>query len=323
MRKIVWIALFLIFSSQWASESVLAAVTEEEVNSVLSEKGITRERLQEIFDYYEITLEDFESTTDLSDFIGTPITDESLLLLLDQYGMTRSELVAHLEEFGMTIEEHFSIEELDLSIDFVLNNDTMMEEVEGFLSAIGLTDEEAEKLFSHFESLDELTLESKMEEIGSRLEELMMLDPEAGLTDSQKQELENVWEEMIAAFDLQVKIYQINENDQKTAVSFSALTELTDFSNMSLLVEVYNTAGELLMDVQLSEDMLTGDFVLNAAEKVTDIADLAGELTNLRHEAMPDTASNYGSFSLLGLVLILAGFGIFFLEQKKVTRYFK
>jgi processed acidic surface protein len=321
MNKIIGLALVLVLSLHVFTPNVMAAVTEDEVSTVIAEKGITRERLQEMLDYYEMKLDDFANAAELSEFIGTPITEESVSLLLDQYGMTREELDALLEEFGMTVEEHFSIEELDLTIDFALNHDTMLEDLEQFLSAIGLTEEESERLFAHFESLDELQLEAKMEEVGARLEELMMLDPEAELTDEQKQELENLWGEMMSAFDLQAKFYQVNTNGEKTPISFAALTEMTDFTGMSLMVELYNNAGELLMDVQLSEEMLTGDFVLNAAEKVTDIADLAGELTNLRHNALPDTASHYMMYTILGVMIIVLGVGILYNTRKKKKIY--
>jgi processed acidic surface protein len=319
MKKIIEVAvLFLLFFYVFG-DPVLAVVTEDEVQTVMEEKGTSRERLQEMFEYYEMTLDDFANKEELSEFIATPITEESLAMLLDQYDMTRNELDHLLEEFGMTVEEHFSIEELDLTIDFARNHDSRLEDLEQFLTSIGLTEEESEKLFALFEGLDELQLEARMEEVGTRLEELMMLEPEAELTDSQKQELESIWVEMMSSFDLQAKFYQVNTNSERTAVSFAALSEMTDFTGMSLVVELYNTAGELLLDVQLSEERLNGDFVLNAAEKVTDIANLAGELTNLRHEAMPDTASHYWMFVIMGAVLMLVGYGILsFARNKKI-----
>jgi processed acidic surface protein len=319
MKKVIEMAVLFLLILHVYGDTVLAAVTEDEVQLVREAKGISRERLQEMFDYYEMTLADFANAEELSEFIATPITEETLAFLLDQYSMTRQELDHLLEDFGMTVEEHFSIEELDLTIDFARNHDSMLEDLEQFLTSIGLTEEESEKLFAHFEGLDELQLEARMEEVGTRLEELMMLEPEAELTNSEKQELESIWVEMMSAFDLKAKFYQMNTNGERTAVSFAALSELTDFTGMSLVVELFNTAGELLLDVQLSEDMLSGDFVLNAAEKVADIADLAGELTNLRHEAMPATATHYLMFVIMGALLILVGYGILsFSRNKKI-----
>lgn len=320
MKKIIGVAVLFLLLFNVFGLIVLAAVTEEEVQTIVAEKGITYERLQEMFDYYEMTLGNFANAAELSEFIATPITEESLSVLLEQYGMTRNELDILLEEFGLTVEEHFSIEELDLTIDFARNHDSKLEDLEQFLATIGLTTEESEKLFAHFESLDELQLEAKMEEVGARLEELMMLDPEAKLTDAQKQELESVWGEMMGAFGWQAKFYQVNTNSERIAVPFAALSKMTDFTGMSLVVELYNTAGELLLDVQLSEEMLNGDFVLNAAEKVTDIADLAGELTNLRHEAIPDTVSHYLMFGIMGAVLMFVGCSIFYFSSNKKVK---
>jgi len=316
MKKVFSILLVAIICSNVWVHNVLAAVTENEVVTVLAEKGLDRAKFQEKLDYFELTLADFESREDLSDFIGTPVTSESLDDMLSRYGMTREELDTLLAEYGTSVEEQWSIEEIEFALDFYQNHEAEMEGLEEFLAAIGLTEDEIHKLFAHFESLDQLVLEEKMEQMGARLETFLTFDPEAEFTDAQINELISVWEEMLGILQLSPKFYLVDANGGKTAVTFRELTAMEELTSDALLIELYTSAGELLLDMQVSADMLTSDFIVNAGEKLTDIGDIAGELTKLKHQQMPDTASPYGMNILIGILIVMLGVTLFIIRNR-------
>ncbi|MFB6467746.1 processed acidic surface protein [Cytobacillus sp. Hz8] len=307
----------LLFS--FFSTHVLAAITEQEANEVLAEKGWDQEKFQQFLHYYELTLNDFDSKEDLSTMIGTPITEESLNRLLADYGLARKDLDELLGEFGMTIEDHWSIEELDASIEFYINNQENIDELEDFIEAIGVTEEESNKLFKHFEDLDQTELEEKMEKISARLDSLLMLDPEAELTDAQLNEVVSIWKDVMNIINIYPKFYLVDGNTKK-AVNFRTLASMNEFPSDALLIALYNENNEMLLDMQVSKEMLSNDFVINAADKLTGIGELAGQLTELRHETLPDTASPYGLNILIGIILILMGIGFVYWRKIRMKK---
>lgn len=306
MKKFIFsvLALFLLFPL--FTTRALAAVSEQEANEVLAEKGWERDKFNQFLDYYELSLEDFDSKEDLSTTLGTPINEKNLNRLLADYGFTRKDLDQLLGEFGMTVDDHWSIEELDASIEFYINNQEDIDELEDFIKAIGITDEEGERLFSHFEKLDQLKLEEEMEKIGSRLESLIMLDPEAELTKKQIDEVISVWEDIMKIVNLNPKFYLV-DGSTKIPVSFRTLATLEEFNHDAIYVQLYDINGKMLLDMQVSAEMLSSDFIINAGGKIADIGELAGELTKLRHGSLPDTASPYGLYLFIGMICFLCG----------------
>jgi processed acidic surface protein len=295
-----------------------AAPPQEQVDQLLSEIGWTQEDLQSYLDYYELTLDEFSTIEELDDFLGTPITDENLAELLAGYDMTRAELDTLLAGFGETVDDYVFIEDLDTSIDFYQNHDEYMEDSEDFLALMGLTEDEVDRFFNHLMALDQLTLEEQMVNVSARLEPFMELDPEAELTEQQIQELTSVWTEMLALLKIAPKYYLVNAAGVKRSVSFNELLAMETLTDDSLLLEIYDTAGTLLLDMQLSEDMLTSDFLFEGAEELANVGDLAGELTKIKHEKLPNTASPYGFNMVIGFIMVLLGALIFIKNRKRV-----
>ncbi|MGN7941017.1 processed acidic surface protein [Virgibacillus sp. 6R] len=316
MKKLVS-ALFvavLLFNNNIIS--VFAAPPEEEVNKLLSEMGWTQEDLQNYLDYYEMSLADFDTIEDLKGELGTPINERSLTKLLTKYNMSRDELDKLLAGFGETVDDYWFIEELDVSIDFYLNHDQYMKEAEEMLALIGLEEEEVDRFFNHLMALDETVLEQRMEEVAARLEPFLTVDPESELTEDQLNELASIWEEMMGLLQLAPKLYLVNTEGNKTDISFGRLMNMEEMNGNSLLIEIYDTQGNLLLDMQLSEDMLSSEFLLDAASQFTNVGDLAGELTNIKHEQLPKTASPFGMNMIIGLFVFVIGLSIYVKSRK-------
>ncbi|MGO4886262.1 processed acidic surface protein [Anaerobacillus sp. MEB173] len=309
----VIIASFLIFFG--TNLNVLAAPPQAEVNQLISDMNWSMEELEEYLAFYELTLDDFESTEELQMMLGTPITQENLNELLQEYDLTHEELEALLDEFGESLDDYHFIEDLDLAIDFYLNHEGEMLEIEEFLAKLGLTDEEVERLFTHLLSLDETVLETEMERIASRFEPYMTIDDPAQLSEAQQQELFGLFEEMLAAFHLKASFYLVD--GEKTPISYQELTQLEELDGRSLLIELYDLQGNLILDMLLSADMLTSDFLFETGEELIHIGDMAGELTNELHDGkLPNTASPYWLNLIIGLFLILGGVTFYRISRK-------
>lgn len=313
MRKVLAIALTFLMLLPVTSQMTLAAPPESEVNQLLNELGWTKQELEDYLSFYEMKLDDFETTEDLKAMLGTPITEENLNDLLKDYNLTREQLNSLLAEFGESLDDYKFIEDLDSSVDFYVNHDEELAESEAFLSQIGLTEEEVDQLFNHLISLDETALETEMENIQKRLDPFMEMEDLTQLTPEQEQELVSVWEDMLNAYHLKANFSLVGKNGTQTAVSFQDLMKLETLNGNQLLVELSDLQGNQLLDMQLSEEMLSSDFLLDSGSELADVGDLAGELTDQLHDGkLPNTASPYGRNILLGFILALIGAFFYF-----------
>ncbi len=285
MTKRVYPLIFSILLVFASTIPVLAAPPQEDLNALLADLGMTQDELQSYLDYYEMSLDDFVTIEDLQFVLGTPITEDNLSILLSDYGMTRPELDALLAEFGETVEDdYWFIEDLDSSIDFYINHEQYMMEAEEFLTSIGLTEDEVNAFFTHLTALDQMSLDEQMEQLSTRLESFMTMDPETALTDAQIQELSSVYSDMMISLNLNPKYFLEDASGGMREVTLGELLAMQDPNGQNLVIEMYDTQGTLLLDMKLTEDMLTSEYLFEAANELTHVGELAGELTDVRHE---------------------------------------
>ncbi|MGM7720038.1 processed acidic surface protein [Metabacillus sp. Hm71] len=305
MKRGIILSVILFFV---VNQSAFAAPPQNEIDQVLAELGWTSEDLTKYLDYYELKIDDFETIDDLKSMLGTPINNENLAELLAQYEISRADLDQVLAEFGETLEDYYFIEDLDIALSFYLGHDEEMAELEEFMALIGLTDAEMDTLFTHFMGLDEQQLEQEMETIITRLDPFLMIEDTTELTEAQQNELISVLQDMMNILQLNPRFYLVDKNGVETAVTFKELIGMEDLYGNALMVQLYNTNGDLLLDMQLSEEMLTSDFLVNSGVEFAEVGDLAGELTRLMHNRLPDTASTLWTNMLYGLLAIVLGF---------------
>ncbi|MGM0873279.1 MAG: processed acidic surface protein [Bacillota bacterium] len=307
MKKALILSFVLFFIVQQPS---FAAPPQKEIDQLVFEIGWTNHDLKEFLDYYEYSIDEFETIEDLQSILGTPIkgNDKALVDLLEQYELTRAEMDALLVEFGESIEDYYFIEDLDVALVFYLGHDEEMAALEEFMALIGVTDAEVDSLFTHFMELDETLLEQQMEDIITRLDPFLMIEDTKELSEAQQVELISVLGDMMSILQLDPRFYLVDKNGVDTAVTFKELMSMEDLYGNDLMIRLYSTNGDLLLDMQLSEEMLTSDFLINSGIKFAEVGDLAGELTTLFHERLPDTATSLWANMLLGLLAI--GLGI-------------
>jgi processed acidic surface protein len=316
MKKGLILSFLFIFIIQ---QTAFAALPQDQVDQILSELGWTNHDLTEYLDYYELSIDDFETIEDLKSMLGTPITDENLADLLLQHEITRSELDTLLAEFGESVEDYFFIEDLDIALSFYLGHDEEMAELEEFMALIGLTDAEVDSLFTHFMELDETLLEQQMEDIISRLDPFFMLEDTTNLTKAQQGELVAVLKDMMTILKLDPRFFLVDKNGVETAATLYELMGMEELYGNELLIQLYSTDGELLLDMQFSEEMLSSEFLVESGIEFAQVGDLAGELTSLFHNRLPDTASSLWVNMILGLVVV--GFGLIgFLYSKRLQQ---
>ncbi|MGG3797857.1 processed acidic surface protein [Metabacillus fastidiosus] len=304
MKKLICSMLLLLILFQ---HEVSAAPSSVEVNKLLQEIGWTNNDLQRYLDFYEVSLEDYATIDDLKNELGTPITENGLNALFSDYQMSRQDVNDLFSEFDDSLENYFFIEEVEETMDFYLNYDENMEEYNEFLSMIGLTEEEIERLVNHFTALDEATLEREMEAITSRLDSFLNIEDITELTQAQQDELVSILQDTMKAFHLETKFFLVDKIGKQTAVSFSELLNMKEPYGNDLLIQLYSREGKFLLDVLLSENMLNSDFLMELGQNVANADDFTRGLTNKQNNRLPDTASPFGLYIMAGLLLILFG----------------
>ncbi|QIZ68004.1 processed acidic surface protein [Geobacillus subterraneus] len=293
-------------------------ITDETLADFLNERGMTKEELMALLSRHGESVNDYGSIGELSDMVDyyeslTPLTDETLNEFLQEIGMTKPQLEKLLARNDDSLDHYTTIEELsEAVVDYLLPD----------LDELGLTEAELEKLYSHFESLnmEDPQFAEKMEGIGRRLEAIGAYDFASitELSPAQIAEIADVWNDLLAAFQLEAKFY-LTKDGEKKPLSLSALLAMESANGYDLLVEIYSTEGGLLADVVMNEEMFASDIFDEIGEDLQD-AGQAAKIEKVvkpappkplkRTEAgakLPKTASPYATHMLFGLALIAAG----------------
>jgi processed acidic surface protein len=240
------------------------------------------------------------------------VTDTQVNEILADYDLSREELDVILAEYGTSVEEHETKQELEEAVNFYINHLSVLKDLEEFLASIGISEEEADRLFEHLAEVDSDQLQQQMVAIDTRIEDVMMAS-DSKFPNAEKEELSALFAEMMNLMQIVPTFYLIDVNREQTAISYEELLQMNEFTQEALLVQLQNTNGELLADVELTKEMLSGDFVLSSFEKMADVGELVAML--------PDTASVYGIGILLGLVLTFAGIGLFLIRKKTLSTF--
>lgn len=308
---------FLFFTVYIGSSSpVFAALSDREVSKLIESVGWTTQDLEKFLSAKELRLDDFQNTKELKEVIGTPITPDSLEELLHTYNMTREELDILLAGFDEKVQDYWNIEDLDVAIDFYQNHENLMANLEAFLLNVGITDKEKNNLYTHFKTLDEEVVSTKINQWKEKADSLNALDPEGTLTQNQRSELMTLWEDMTKTLGLYPKFFKVDDNGKQTMLSLSDLSETKLLDTMAM--ELYDNQNKLILNLVLSPEVLTASFAVDAADKVVSLTELSGELTTLYQSQLPNTASFAPMFLFIGYLLILVGTLLLIWKKKKV-----
>jgi len=294
--------LMLVFSS-----TVRAAPPQNELNALLAELNWTQAELEEYLAFYEMSLNDFNSITELREVLGTPITSDNLLKLLDSYNMSMDELNELLAGFGESVNDYKFVEDLAFAIEFYQSHDVELKKLEKLLASVGLTENEVDRLFTHVISLDQMNIEQKMKQYEQQLAKYDHVLDTTKLTSAEQRELISIFEGVLSTLQLEQKYYLV-KGTERVEISFTDLLQRESFGEYSLLIELYNADGEMVLDMLFSADMLTSGSILTIVKGFVQTAEMAGEMVSSMHgDRMPNTASPYVMQMVLSILLIAGG----------------
>jgi processed acidic surface protein len=300
-------------------------LSEEGVQQVLEEFDLTREELNELFVEYG-DIEEGEDVLDgtfyifneelsgavdlyLNGWEGTEIDDNNLQNLLETYGFkTKEELEQYLNSFDDSIENYKYIEDLEFAVELYQTDGQALEEIGELFDSIGLTEEEIEKLFVHFEGLD--FDEDALLELSERMIALEEFENVEELTAEQIAELLSIFNDFQNIFQIQTKFYLVKDG-VKTDISIESLMKMTSSEGYDLLIEVYSTNGDFLLDVLFTADMFGSEIIVETGKDLQKAEEI---ITNnkvvsktVKGGKLPNTDSNYVDNALIGFGFILIG----------------
>ncbi|MFC0559223.1 processed acidic surface protein [Halalkalibacter alkalisediminis] len=296
-------------------------LTLEEATALLVENGEldAGETILSVYKFYD------DLDFDLYFYHLTPITDDSLQQLLNDYGLTLDELINLLEDNGDSLENYEHIEDLEWAIDFYLyGSDVDFSDIDDLFSLIGLTDQELERLFEHFESLDYTNpaFLDKLEELGNRLMAFEDFEDPSDVTPEQLAELLDIFNQLLNLFELDVKYYLVKENE-KNPVSIQQLITMTSTEGYGLLIEFYNKQGEFLADLFFTADMFGPELIIETGNDLKEMEKTIVEKAIVKKNSdkpvkktekgakLPKTATDYVVNTASGLALAMAGLLIY------------
>ncbi|MDQ0207086.1 processed acidic surface protein [Alkalicoccobacillus murimartini] len=260
-----------------------AAVSDEELEILLTDKNITREQLDSyLADFFDLTVDDFDDYEFLYWFVWTvdgDDPDEGIPYIehtLGNFGITYDELVALLAENDKTINDFVFIEELDT---YLFENyewewdEEWPEEpyYEGFFTEFGFTYKELDNLFEHLFKIIEENPESveKLSALADRLEAFDGFESSTELTAEEIAELFLIGTELIDVLKIDAQFFLAKPGEQKP-ISFADLMQLTKIEGYDLLIVLNDLDGNKLADFIITAEMFNGKTVNNAGGQIDD-----------------------------------------------------
>lgn len=240
-------------------------------------------------------------------------------------------------------EDDESYDEEDASYDDELSEEDLSGLLSFMQSELGLTSEELNRIEAHFTSLeDELSNEAtlnRLDQLGERLAAFEDFDTATELSADQIAELMSIYKEMLSIFHLDAKFALVQGGNERP-LSLTDLINLEELKNASLKLSLYTTDGKFLADMVITGDMFNSDIITDTGKEVEKSAEAVAKPAQAQKPAvekkqepvkkqtngavqktvkggkLPETASNYVTNTLIGLVLVAAGFVLF----RKVRR---
>ncbi|MFJ8266672.1 processed acidic surface protein [Peribacillus asahii] len=274
---LVYLLLFLFL---FDVPLVSAAPPENELNQYLAEIGWTKQELLDYLAYYEISLDDFDTVEDLKIVMGTPINSKNFQELLMNYDLTEKELNDLMDHFGDSVNEYKFIEDLDAAVDFYVNYDEYMADVENSLAEIGITEEEAERFFNYLAQVEENNKNQldQVEALDTRIENFLYVEDSSELSEEELDELVQILEESMTLYEVKVK-FAINNKD----VTLKELLKMKEAPS-NLYTSVYSTTGELLIDFSIPAEFFEAAEAIYEGEDMIHIGEISDEYVDHMHE---------------------------------------
>ncbi|SMQ86615.1 processed acidic surface protein [Bacillus sp. OV166] len=260
--------------------SAQAAPPENELNQYLAEIGWTKQEFLDYVDYYEIPLNDYNTVEDLKEVLGTPINSNNFQDLLIKYGLTEKELNDLMDHFGDSVNEYKFIEDMDATVEFYINADKDMAEVEKALSDLGITEAEAERFFNYLAEVEEKNKDQldQMATNDTLWENLMNVEDPSQLSAEDLDELVRILEQTIALYEVKVNLKADGQ-----AVTLKNLLKMKEPPG-NLSGNVYSTSGELLIDFNIPREFFESMEAIVDGEDMIHLGEISDDYVDHMHE---------------------------------------
>ncbi|MEH6937435.1 processed acidic surface protein [Bacillus sp. JJ664] len=331
MKKIV---ASIVLSAALVTPGVtaLAAPDQTELTEYLKSINMTQDELEEYLNsYYDESIEDYDSVEELEETLGDPLTEESLAALLDEYGYTEEEVKElavfydDMDEDATLLDTYYftsDVEYLILMEEEDLGSPTM-EDFADIFEMMGITEDEINNLTEYIDNVisEDPAVEAKLEVLGERMTDLsdqyedifsMETTPEelpAALT----AEMTNIVKELQSTLKIDVKV-SIEQNGVKSPLTFAQMLMMDDSletaENVKLYVEIFDNAGNLLLDAVLSDELFSE---IDIPGLVDDVKTVVNKPTISRTEnggKLPKTASHTTEWALAGAFMMLSALAL-------------
>lgn len=342
MKKILVSLVAVILAFYFVPTNTFAEVKEGDLTVYLSELSTERgftitkdDYVNYLEEYSLVLLSDFENIQELEEYMGAVIKSDNSNLesIYEDFELDEQQLIDLLATNGEAIENYIYVDDLYFAIfdlepqDELPDPEEIVQDMDGVMKEIDLTDEEIENLMNHF-----LSIESELNspEVGERLmsiaERMMVIDPE-NPTEEQIKEVGNAFEELLAIFKLKASFY-IVEGNIKTQVSAAELMQMEVLTGDYLLIQLFDLNGNLLADVKF-----TSDDIKEIPTKVEEVANTVKKevkaptspKTNESNKApktvkggkLPITDTNNLEGAMAGAALI--GLGLFLYRRVRIS----
>ncbi|WP_026564267.1 processed acidic surface protein [Bacillus sp. UNC41MFS5] len=270
---------FLILPFLFSAPSAQAAPSENEINQYLADIGWTKQEFLEYIDYYEIPLDEY-TMAGLKELLGPPINSKNYQDLLTKYGLTEKELNELMDHFGDSVNEYKFINDLDSTVEFYINADKSMAEVEKALSDTGITEAEAERFFNYLAEVEEKNKDQldQMATNDTLWENLMTVEDPSQLSDEDLDEMVRLLEQTIALYEVKVAL-----KADGRAVTLKDLLKMKEPPG-TLSGSVYSTSGELLIDFNIPKEFFESMEALGDGEDMIHLGEISDDYVDHMHE---------------------------------------
>lgn len=283
-----------------------AAVTSQDLNQYIKQTGLSEQELTNYLSDYGMSLNDFNSITDLKHFLGQPLNAQTLPMVLKQFGLTQDQLTQLLAQNGTSLKDYQFVNDLQSDTEFFM----LHQELTGFMNQVGLTNQELTNLSNHFESLDLQKITPQLQAIAQNLSSLNF-NSTSELSAQDQATITNNLQQLMRLAQINPKIY-LQQNNQTQPISLSDLTKLQVPSGANFIVELYDLNGQKLADLTIDPTSLSSYFI----NQISKIMSLVNMILNNGGQ-LPNTATHTWDFLALGLLILMLGAVLLKWNRKK------
>lgn len=360
MKKLCVILFACVLMSSLLPQTALAAVSndfEQEFTTYLTEKSsergltVTKENIEETLAHYNLSLEDFETVQEMSDFLGDVIKSD-LSNMNDIYNrnhITEAELSQLLMDHGETINDYIYVNDLENAVSFYQSSSDLQNgtsEIANYikqilpviLEKIDLSNSEIEKLKEHYASIEDNLSSTEFQiryaALDSRMNDLRLTALKGEKSEKEiASEMASIYEDFLPLLKLKV-IITLSQDGKDTVLSLADLFRMDKINDKATInFALYNDASKFLADFSLSdqifESILEGEQTGNVADDVIKSIDKASSGQNSRiaktinGAKLPKTASNNIIYSISGIIIMIAGLLLYRKVRKGNVEFIK